>query len=120
MGVVPESTVVGQAISVDRASQSRIWRRNAAPDLSGQQLVGAGAGRAPLVRASLKAAERAGRLLKVYAVEKNPNAVATIKQVVLAEGWQDKVTPTGALPAWYYVVFRGISCYIMVCHGTLW
>ena len=33
-----------------------------------------GAGRGPLVRASLKAAELSGRKIKVYAVEKNPNA----------------------------------------------
>ncbi|GJN18962.1 hypothetical protein PR202_gb06184 [Eleusine coracana subsp. coracana] len=37
-----------------------------------------GAGRGPLVRASLQAAEETGRKLKVYAVEKNPNAVITI------------------------------------------
>ena len=37
-----------------------------------------GAGRGPLVRASLAAAEEAGcKLKKVYAVEKNPNAVIT-------------------------------------------
>ncbi len=34
-----------------------------------------GAGRGPLVRASIAAAARAGRLLKVYAVEKNTNAL---------------------------------------------
>ena len=33
-----------------------------------------GAGRGPLVRASLKAAELSHRKIKVYAVEKNPNA----------------------------------------------
>ena len=33
-----------------------------------------GAGRGPLVRASLKAAELSQRRIKVYAVEKNPNA----------------------------------------------
>ena len=33
-----------------------------------------GAGRGPLVRASLKAAELSNRKVKVYAVEKNPNA----------------------------------------------
>lgn len=36
-----------------------------------------GAGRGPLVRASLRAAEAAKRTIKVYAVEKNPNAVIT-------------------------------------------
>ena len=33
-----------------------------------------GAGRGPLVRASIKAAELCCRKIKVYAVEKNPNA----------------------------------------------
>lgn len=36
-----------------------------------------GAGRGPLVQESLVAAEKAGRLIKVYAIEKNPNAVLT-------------------------------------------
>ena len=36
-----------------------------------------GAGRGPLVRASLTAAEESGRKIRVYAVEKNPNAVVT-------------------------------------------
>ena len=36
-----------------------------------------GAGRGPLVSASITAAARAGRRIKVYAVEKNVNAVVT-------------------------------------------
>lgn len=36
-----------------------------------------GAGRGPLVNASLRAARQADRKLRVYAVEKNPNAVVT-------------------------------------------
>ena len=36
-----------------------------------------GAGRGPLVRASLAAAKKANRKVKVFAVEKNPNAVIT-------------------------------------------
>jgi len=36
-----------------------------------------GAGRGPLVKASLKAAQDAHRLVRVYAIEKNPNAVVT-------------------------------------------
>lgn len=36
-----------------------------------------GAGRGPLVHASLNAAEMANQQIKVYAVEKNPNAVLT-------------------------------------------
>ena len=51
-----------------------------------------GAGRGPLVRASLRASDRCGRKLKVYAVEKNPNAVITLQSLVESEGWEDRVT----------------------------
>ncbi|XP_010526290.1 PREDICTED: protein arginine N-methyltransferase 1.5 [Tarenaya hassleriana] len=51
-----------------------------------------GAGRGPLVRASLQAAEETGRKLKVYAVEKNPNAVVTLHNLVRMEGWEAVVT----------------------------
>jgi predicted RNA methylase len=37
-----------------------------------------GAGRGPLVRASLAAAHETQRRVRVYAVEKNPNAVVTL------------------------------------------
>ena len=36
-----------------------------------------GAGRGPLVNAALRAARMAQRRIRVYAVEKNPNAVVT-------------------------------------------
>jgi len=50
-----------------------------------------GAGRGPLVRASLAAASEAGvKLKKVYAVEKNPNAVITLENIK-DEEWYDKV-----------------------------
>ncbi|KAI5586964.1 hypothetical protein BDE02_06G246900 [Populus trichocarpa] len=45
-----------------------------------------GAGRGPL------AAEETGHKLKVYAVEKNPNAVVTLHSLVKLEGWEDIVT----------------------------
>ncbi|XP_020245185.1 protein arginine N-methyltransferase 5 isoform X2 [Asparagus officinalis] len=51
-----------------------------------------GAGRGPLVRASLQAAEETGRKLKVYAVEKNPNAVVTLHSLIRLEGWENMVT----------------------------
>ncbi|GAB4854081.1 Protein arginine N-methyltransferase 5 [Ancistrocladus abbreviatus] len=51
-----------------------------------------GAGRGPLVRASLQAAEETGRKLKIYAVEKNPNAVVTLHSLVKLEGWETSVT----------------------------
>jgi len=36
-----------------------------------------GAGRGPLIRAALNAAQKADRKIRIYAVEKNPNAVVT-------------------------------------------
>ncbi|KAK1289111.1 Protein arginine N-methyltransferase 5 [Acorus calamus] len=51
-----------------------------------------GAGRGPLVRASLQAAEETSRRLKVYAVEKNPNAVVTLHSLLKLEGWENIVS----------------------------
>ena len=45
-----------------------------------------GAGRGPIVRASLRASQRSGRQIRVYAVEKNPNAVITLRNF-LTEEW---------------------------------
>jgi protein arginine N-methyltransferase 5 len=42
-----------------------------------------GAGRGPLVSASLRAAVKAKRKLKVYAVEKNPNAIITLQRILV-------------------------------------
>lgn len=53
------------------------------------------AGRGPLVRASLAAADATGRRLRVYAVEKNVAAVVHIQALVVAEGWQERVTIVG-------------------------
>jgi len=50
-----------------------------------------GAGRGPLVKASLRASERAKREIKVWAVEKNPNAVVTLLNLKRDE-WGSKVT----------------------------
>ncbi|KAK8387035.1 hypothetical protein O3P69_018003 [Scylla paramamosain] len=50
-----------------------------------------GAGRGPLVRRALAAARAAQRMIKVYAVEKNPNAVVTL-QAQQDEDWGDQVT----------------------------
>uniref|UniRef100_A0A090XB37 Protein arginine N-methyltransferase 5 n=1 Tax=Ixodes ricinus TaxID=34613 RepID=A0A090XB37_IXORI len=50
-----------------------------------------GAGRGPLVRAALSAAELAHQRVKVYAIEKNPNAVLTLLSQK-EEVWQDRVT----------------------------
>ena len=45
-----------------------------------------GAGRGPLVRASLKAAELSNRKVKVYAVEKNPNAGINVTNMIGLQG----------------------------------
>jgi protein arginine N-methyltransferase 5 len=50
-----------------------------------------GAGRGPLVQASLNAAQEAGRRVRVYAVEKNPNAVITLRNRNRTE-WDGAVT----------------------------
>ncbi|XP_015174436.1 PREDICTED: protein arginine N-methyltransferase 5 [Polistes dominula] len=50
-----------------------------------------GAGRGPLVRAALNAAELTKQKIKVYAVEKNPNAVNTLL-ALQGELWGDVVT----------------------------
>jgi protein arginine N-methyltransferase 5 len=55
-------------------------------DAEATVLMVVGAGRGPLVRASLLAAEKARRELRVYAVEKNPNAVVTLQNLIIQEG----------------------------------
>ncbi|KAG1667595.1 Protein arginine N-methyltransferase 5 [Nymphon striatum] len=50
-----------------------------------------GAGRGPLVTASLQAAKLTERKIFVYAIEKNPNAVVTL-QTLKTEEWHDQVT----------------------------
>ena len=47
-----------------------------------------GAGRGPLVKASLRASTRAGRRVKLYAIEKNPNAIITLRNLQWDE-WAD-------------------------------
>ena len=51
-----------------------------------------GAGRGPLVLASLRAAARAKKEITVFAIEKNPNAVVYLNQLKAAQAWGDKVT----------------------------
>lgn len=51
-----------------------------------------GAGRGPLVRAALRAADTVGRDVRMYAVEKNPNAVVTLLDLHRQQGWGERVT----------------------------
>eukprot|EP00737_Agarophyton_chilense_P001334 gb/GEZJ01001496.1/.p1 GENE.gb/GEZJ01001496.1/~~gb/GEZJ01001496.1/.p1 ORF type:complete len:703 (+),score=93.33 gb/GEZJ01001496.1/:2870-4978(+) len=48
-----------------------------------------GAGRGPLVRSSLRAAEAVGVQVRVIAVEKNPNAIVTLRNMRKEPGWED-------------------------------
>lgn len=48
-----------------------------------------GAGRGPLVRRTLAAAESAGKTVKVYAIEKNPNAIVTLRNMQKEPGWEN-------------------------------
>ncbi|TDH71502.1 hypothetical protein CCR75_004420 [Bremia lactucae] len=50
-----------------------------------------GAGRGPLVRCALRAAMTANRKTRMFAVEKNPNAVITLRNLKISEKW-DTVT----------------------------
>ena len=67
------------AALLDRVPESQVATRTTV-------LMVVGAGRGPLVRASLRAAERTGRRLRIFAVEKNPNAVVTLQNLVVSEG----------------------------------
>ena len=63
---------------IDRVPQSDVANRTTV-------IMVVGAGRGPLVKASLKAAENSGRKIKVFAVEKNPNAVITLQNMMHSE-----------------------------------
>ncbi|EEC15894.1 Shk1 kinase-binding protein (Skb1), putative, partial [Ixodes scapularis] len=69
----------------------RLSRLPANVGASRSTLMVVGAGRGPLVRAALSAAELAHQKVKVYAIEKNPNAVLTLLSQK-EEVWQDRVT----------------------------
>ncbi|KAJ3696287.1 hypothetical protein LUZ60_001664 [Juncus effusus] len=76
--------------AVCKALLDRVSDENASTTTTVLMVVGAGRG--PLVRASLQAAQETGRKLKVYAVEKNPNAVITLHSLIKMEGWEKVVT----------------------------
>lgn len=48
-----------------------------------------GAGRGPLIRRSLKAAQRAKAKIKVIALDKNPNAIVTLRNMIEDEKLSD-------------------------------
>ena len=44
-----------------------------------------GAGRGPLIRRAIKAAEKAQVKIKVIALDKNPNAIVTLRNMIVDE-----------------------------------
>ena len=50
-----------------------------------------GAGRGPLIRNALRAADRADVKIKVIALDKNPNAIVTLRNMIVDENLEDRV-----------------------------
>ena len=48
-----------------------------------------GAGRGPLIRRALAAAKTAKALVHVVALDKNPNAIVTLRNMIIDEGIED-------------------------------
>jgi protein arginine N-methyltransferase 5 len=51
-----------------------------------------GAGRGPLIRRALAAAKQANANVHVVALDKNPNAIVTLRNMIVDEGLADRVT----------------------------
>ena len=51
-----------------------------------------GAGRGPLIRKALKAADRAQVKIRVIALDKNPQAIVTLRNMIIEENLGDRVT----------------------------
>lgn len=51
-----------------------------------------GAGRGPLIRRALSAAKQAKAQIHVVALDKNPNAIVTLRNMIIDEGIEDQVT----------------------------
>ncbi|XP_004498609.1 protein arginine N-methyltransferase 1.5-like isoform X4 [Cicer arietinum] len=77
-------------IAISRALLERVPDERASVIATVLVVVGAGRGR--LVHASLKAAERTGRKLRVYAVEKNPQTVIALDELIRANNWDNTVS----------------------------
>lgn len=67
-------------------------RKAARPDGEHLVLFVLGAGRGPLVKCALRASRESGQKLKIYALDKNPNAVITLRHLHKALNWGDVVT----------------------------
>ena len=51
-----------------------------------------GAGRGPLIRRALSAAKTAKAKVHVVALDKNPNAIVTLRNMIIDENLQERVT----------------------------
>eukprot|EP00884_Botryococcus_braunii_P016344 jgi/Botrbrau1/3393/Bobra.0337s0034.1 len=87
---------LGDRMRAPREPSSQDGPPGSPPPPSPTVLMVVGAGRGPLVRAALRAAHRTACPIRVYAVEKNPNAVIMLQHLIAAEGWEDVVTVVGA------------------------
>lgn len=67
---------------------------NAGQDNSDIVVLYFGAGRGPLIRKALSAAQRAGVYdrVKVIALDKNPNAIIALRNMIIEENLKDKVS----------------------------
>lgn len=59
-----------------------------------------GAGRGPLVRCALRAATLANRQTRMFAVEKNPNAVITLRNAKISEKWDNVTVISSDMRLW--------------------
>lgn len=75
--------------AIERALQSKVPEK-LKEDITVVIMV-VGAGRGPLVRCSFRAANNVDRKVRLYAVEKNENAIVTL-ETLNAEEWEGKVT----------------------------
>ncbi|KAK2453009.1 protein arginine N-methyltransferase 1.5 [Trifolium repens] len=80
---------INYEIAICKALQDRVSDEKASEITT--VLVVVGAGRGPLVRSSLQAAQRAGRKLRVYAVEKNPQAAIALDELIRTNNWSSFV-----------------------------
>ncbi|RLN51899.1 hypothetical protein BBJ29_009646 [Phytophthora kernoviae] len=60
-----------------------------------------GAGRGPLVRCALRAATMANRKTRMFAVEKNPNAVITLRNLKISEKWDNVTIISSDMRSWH-------------------
>lgn len=59
-----------------------------------------GAGRGPLVAAALSAAKQVNQAIRIYAVEKNDNAVITLRNRVISDGWHNVMVVHSDMRHW--------------------